>query len=161
MAPVLVIFNNCDFALRTVRQLSRPIRSNVTECLPRPGRSFADAASWRSASPTRFRLPPLAWISLCEKSRLAPRRIGVLGRREAALPHLLGIFAGGRADLVAEAAIAFDEFRGELGEEAEHVVDYQDLPVTGRRGADPDRRYCHCGGQLAREALGNPFDHQR
>jgi hypothetical protein len=27
-----------------------------------------------------------------------------------------------------EAAIAFDEFRGELGEEAEHVVDHQDLP---------------------------------
>jgi len=85
----------------------------------------------------------------------------VLGRREAALPHLLGIFAGGRADFVAEAAIALDEFRRELGEEAEHVVDRQDLPVAGRRAADPDRRHRHRGGQLASEALGNPLDDQR
>jgi hypothetical protein len=54
----------------------------------------------------------------------------VLGRRETALAHLLGIFARCRPDLFAQAAIPLDEFRGELGEEAEHVVDHQDLPVA-------------------------------
>src|SRR2546421_2144946 len=82
--------------------------------------------------------------------------MGVLGGREAALPHLIGVFARCCADLVAEAAIALDEFRGELGKEAEHVVDHQDLPVAGRRAADPDRRHPHRGAQLGASLSATP-----
>ena len=70
----------------------------------------------------------------------ARRAIGVLLGREAAGPDLVGIFARRRPDLVAEQAVALDEFRRELGEQAEHVVGDQDLPVAGRRAADADRR---------------------
>src|SRR5260221_29610 len=66
--------------------------------------------------------------------------VGVLGGREAALAHILGVFARGGTDLVAEVAVALDEFGGELGEEAEHVVDDEDLAVAGRRAADTDGR---------------------
>ena len=66
-----------------------------------------------------------------ELVRFEPR-ISVLGRREAALAHLLGIFARCRPDFVAQAAIPLDECRGELGEEAEHVAD-------GRGGGADDR----------------------
>jgi hypothetical protein len=59
----------------------------------------------------------------------------MLGGREAALLYLLGVLARGRADLVAEAAIALDEFRGELGEEAEHAHRMMDWAHT--RSAPP------------------------
>src|SRR6266550_8613306 len=42
--------------------------------------------------------------------------VGVLLGREAAVADVLCIFMGGGADLVAELAVAPDEFRGELGE---------------------------------------------
>ena len=75
------------------------------------------------------------------------------------MPHLLGLFACGRPNLVTEAAITINEFRGELGERAGHVVvDQENLPVTVRRAADPDRRRRHDTGQLVSQALGNPID---
>src|SRR5581483_7397766 len=71
--------------------------------------------------------------------------VGVLRRGKAAAADLFGIVACGGAEL----AVALDEFRGELGEQAEHVVGHQDLPVAGRRRADPDRRRRHPRGQFA------------
>src|SRR5438552_1882526 len=86
---------------------------------------------------------------------------GTKSTEERALFPLLGGLARRRADLVAEFAVALDEFRGERGEEAEHVVDHQDLPVAGGRAADPDGRRRNGIGQLARQALGHPLDDQR
>jgi hypothetical protein len=55
------------------------------------------------------------------------RRIGVLGGREAALPYP-SAYSRAAARI---SSIALDEFRRELGEQAEHVVDHQDLTVAG------------------------------
>ena len=93
--------------------------------------------------------------------RAARAAVGVLRGRKAPGADLLGVFARRGADLVAELAVALDEFRRELGEQAEHVVDHQDLPVAGRRAADADRRDRDRLGQFARDALGGALDDQR
>src|SRR5690349_15602480 len=96
-------------------------------------------------------------ILLRNSTPVPPRSaIGVLLGREAAGPDLLGILAHRFPDRVAEKAVALDEFRRELGEQAEHVVGDQDLAVAGRRAADPDRRDRDRPGQLARDALSGP-----
>src|SRR5262249_17247237 len=81
---------------------------------------------------------------------LRPARggVGVVGGREAAGAHVLGILASGGGDIFAELAVAADEFRREVGEKAEHVIGHQDLAVARRRATDADRRDRHPLGQF-------------
>src|SRR5258705_13979650 len=73
--------------------------------------------------------------------------------RERARAHLGCIAGHGVADRVAHLRVALDERRSEPGKEPHHVVEYQDLPVAIRAGADADRR--------DRDALGNELRERR
>src|SRR5215470_17944577 len=64
----------------------------------------------------------------------------VLRTREAASPHIGGIFRGSLGDQRREIGIALDKARFELREKAEYVVGDEDLAVAGRRCADTDCR---------------------
>src|SRR4029077_16959509 len=101
MAPVLVIFDDCHFgAQMPCAGPSNPSgrASQPLHALTRPCRSVCGPSV---AGSVRQRVSGMPLLPRC--------RISVLGR-EAALPHLLGVFAGGCADLVAGAVVAHGEF---------------------------------------------------
>src|SRR6266436_5781978 len=70
-------------------------------------------ATRRSAGQSQGRRP---------RSRLAGYPEAMLGRREAALAHVLGIGGGRLADGRAQIGIASDEFRAEVSEEAGDIL---------------------------------------
>ena len=106
------------------------------------------SARRRRGSPARARPRPLradrqALRRIGALMTLAPalRRQNMLGRGKCARAHLGGIGGDRRFGLLAQLGIAFDEFRPEGGEQAQHVVDDQDLSVAAR-----PRRRCRWSG---------------
>src|ERR1700722_11492933 len=62
-----------------------------------------------------------------------------------------GIVLNRRFDGSGRLRIAFDEFWPKFLEQADNVVDHQDLTVTGGRGADANCWDAEPGGDLARQ----------
>ena len=82
----------------------------------------------------------------------------MLGGREGARAHVLGIGADGILDYLADLAELLDEARHARAE-AQHVLHDEDLAVAGERGADADGRNGNRRGDALRQGLGDRFEH--
>lgn len=78
----------------------------------------------------------------------------MLVRWKAAVAHVLRVSRDRRGGDLTEFGITLDEFGPEVAEDAQHVVDDEDLPVTGRRGADTDGWNRYLSGDAAASTSG-------
>ncbi len=85
----------------------------------------------------------------------------MIGGRKLARAHLAGIGRDRGLAIAAQMRIPLDEFRLERGEQPQHVIDHEDLPVAARRGADADGRDRDPGGDPVRERRGHLFQNDR
>ena len=77
----------------------------------------------------------------------------MFGAGETAGADFAGIIGNRRFRLHAQLTEAFDEFGFELGEEAQHVIDDQDLTIAAHARADAHRRDRQRIGDVAGQPL--------
>src|SRR5262245_44814736 len=86
--------------------------------------------------------------------------IDMVGPREGARPHILGIVCNRLFNPRPQFPVAADEF-GNPRRQAEHVLQHQDLAVAGDARANANGRDRDLLGDLAAERLGDGLDHDR
>src|ERR1041385_7696432 len=117
-------------------------------------------------SPTRsqFRCP-FAWSSASSKSNsdvlISPGKRTGKGRLLSNVDRLRSADErlGGAADVVGDARLGPNEFRGEPREQSDEIVRDQDLAVAMRTGADADRGNCERFRNSARRFGSDNFEH--
>src|SRR5579863_1411606 len=98
-----------------------------------------------------------AWSRQGPPARLA-HGVDVVRPRESARPDFLRIAFDCLLDRRAELAEAFDEFRHPR-RQSEHILQDQNLAITGDAGANADRRDCDLRRDAPPERFGDRFKH--